>query len=407
MDKVQMICGEILHTLETVHERCFKGMTKPVMINAMQYPGVWNETICDSVYYARLEPSKLYLAENEINMMIGYQTEEGQLPCFVWDGNILTDTPPERLIGYSQIQECVSFASNAYAVYTMNHDKVFLERAYDACRKWVGWLRAKRMTRKTGLVELFCGYDTGHDESGRFEGISCPGNYCVNGEGMNAAVLPPEDGITPMIAVDLNCNFFGNLRTLAAMAAELGRPEEAEDWRRQAAEVKAKLFEICYDPEDCFFYDVDKKGNKRKYLSSTIFHLFLEGVLDPMDDRALIDELYERYIGNEKHFNTPYPYPSMSVSDPATKNHPPINCWGYFVQGIMMERCTTWMDRYGFSKDLDHVCRQFVKAWTDAYDTCKLGQELDPITGIPSGHSEWYSSTMLTYLYAARRLGLA
>lgn len=32
-----------------------------------------------------------------------------------------------------------------------------------------------------------------------------------------------------------------------------------------------------------------------------------------------------------------------------------------------------------------------------------FGQELDPVTGIPSPCSQYYSSTMLFYLYAARR----
>ena len=38
------------------------------------------------------------------------------------------------------------------------------------------------------------------------------------------------------------------------------------------------------------------------------------------------------------------------------------------------------------------------------FDDLKLGQELDPITGIPTKSSEWYSSTMLMYLYATQRL---
>jgi hypothetical protein len=33
-----------------------------------------------------------------------------------------------------------------------------------------------------------------------------------------------------------------------------------------------------------------------------------------------------------------------------------------------------------------------------------MGQELDPISGVPTECSEWYSSTMLFYLYAAKRL---
>ena len=75
------------------------------------------------------------------------------------------------------------------------------------------------------------------------------------------------------------------------MATELGLTAEADEWTRQAADVKKRLFEVCFDEEDCFFYDVDKNGIKRKHLSSTIFHLFMEGVLDKKDDAELISAL--------------------------------------------------------------------------------------------------------------------
>ena len=62
------------------------------------------------------------------------------------------------------------------------------------------------------------------------------------------------------------------------------------------------------------------------------------------------------------------------------------------------------MDEYGFSEDLDRLCRAWVEAWTEHCDTLKMGQELDPIMGTPTNCSEWYSSTMLFYLYACERI---
>ena len=132
----------------------------------------------------------------------------------------------------------------------------------------------------------------------------------------------------------------------------------------------------------------------------------MEGVLEPSEDREIIEKIFNRYIASEKHFATPYPYPAMSVSDPSWKKHTEHNCWGYFSQGLIALRCTRWMDKYGYTKEMDYLCRQFIKGWTDCFDYFKLGQELDPITGQPSISSEWYSSTMLMYLYSAKRLGL-
>ncbi len=55
---------------------------------------------------------------------------------------------------------------------------------------------------------------------------------------------------------------------------------------------------------------------------------------------------------------------------------------------------------------IDALCEKWLEAWTRCYDSFKLGQELDPFTGEPSACSEWYSSCMLFYIYAARRLAI-
>ena len=408
MDKVKEICRQIVERIHTAQLSDFQIPGEKLLLSSDFAYGVWLELVNDAVLYAMVDPSKLPLAENAVNVFLRNQKPDGQIPCYIWDPVKMGPTfPQDQLIGDGQIQECYSFASLAWQVYQMNGDRDFLARAYAGCSRWENWLRNHRMTRGLGLIEMFCGYDTGHDHSGRLEGMSCPGNQAISDEVViNAAVLPPEDGVTPIIAVDMSCNFYGTLRALAKMAEELGRPaEEARQWLEKAADVKRRLFDVCFDPEDCFFYDVDKQGRKRKYLSSTILHLFLEGVLDPEEDRALIDELYRRYIGHPDHFATPYPYPSMSVSDPSSKEHDAINCWGYYVQGCLVIRCPFWMDRYGYSEELDRLCRQWVSAWTECFDTFKLGQEIDPITGVHNGCCQWFAASMVMYLYAAKRLG--
>ena len=402
--KKEKIISEIKTRLSEGHVGCFKDHEKPLFLISETYPGVWLEHAYDSVFYAKMNPEYIYLAESTTELFLSLQKEDGQLPYCVIDGNRRPEARKEELVGYWQIQECVSFARLCYMVYEMNCDREYLKKAYPPLTKWAEWLRRNRMTRGLGLIEMFVGFDTGHDRSGRLRGMGCVGNNTIDGVRQNAAVLPPEDGVTPIIAVDMSCNYFGTLITLSKMARELGLTEESEQWLSDAKDVKKRLFEVCFDKEDCFFYDVDKNGNKRKYLSSTIFHLFLEGVLDKVEDAELIRELYERHIGNPKEFATPYPYPSMAICDPSCEGHAENNCWGYYSQGLIALRCTLWMDKYGFNKEFDKLCRAWVDAWSAHFDTVKMGQELDPITGVPTDCSEWYSSTMLFYLYAAERL---
>lgn len=404
-DEVRSYAREIEKQITDVHIACFKDSDIPLFLISNAYPGVWMEHIYDSVTYAKLYPEHTELPKNTLRLFMSHQTAEGQLPCYVWNGDKI-NLPPERLIGYGQIQECVSFGRMCLMTYNQTGDAELLKECYDATVRWVNWLKKHRMTSNRGLIEMFVGYDTGHDNSGRLEGMKYHGNRSAGGNPLNAGTPPEEDDITPILAVDMNCNFYGNLCCLAEMADILGYAKQAKEWRTQAAGVKAKLFEHCFDKDDCFFYDADKNGNHRKYRSSTIFHLFLERVLDVEADAEIIKEIYTRYIGNPNEFKTPYPFPSMSISDPSWRKHTPRNCWGYFTQGNIELRCTLWMDHYGWGGDFDNLCARWVEQWTKYRDTLKVGQELDPVTGEPSNCSPWYSTGMLTYLYGAKRLGL-
>ena len=64
------------------------------------------------------------------------------------------------------------------------------------------------------------------------------------------------------------------------------------------------------------------------------------------------------------------------------------------------------MDYYGYAEDYDYILKKWIEAWTVHYDKIKLAQEIDPMTGVPTVSSEYYSSTLLGYVYGTRRLGL-
>ena len=242
-EKAREYAREIEKRIENIHIGCFKGMEKPLFLISDQYPGVWMEHVYDSIFYTTMYPEGAAVAKNTIEAFLDRQTDLGQFPCFIWDAN-RTSAPAEELVGYSQIQECVSFMGLCLRFCRMTGDRELLARCYAAGAHFVDWLKRFRMTRGSGLVEMFVGYDTGHDESGRLLGMSCPGNYVRDGKRMNAAVMPPEDGITPITPVDMNANYYGTLTALAGMAQELGMPDEAENWKNQAGEHKARFIAV-------------------------------------------------------------------------------------------------------------------------------------------------------------------
>ena len=401
-ESVKNVLKAVRERIDGYHIRCFEGMTKPLFLVSTCYPGVWLEHANDACAYAKLEPSQLSLARNTVELFLDRQTPEGQFPCYVWDHARLPDRPIELLTGYCQIQECLSFATVCLDVCNMTGDRDLLVRCYGAIRAWDGWQRKYRMTSGRGLVEMFCGFDTGHDNSGRLLGMKYPDNY--KNFDYTAQDFLPDGDVTPILAVDMNCNFYGTQKKLAEMARQLGKEEEAAEWEEKAKEVKKNLFLHCFDEDDVFFYDCDKCGRKRRVRSSTILHLFLEHVLDPQEDAELIEKILRLHVLNPEEFWTPYPFPSVAYNDPTAKNHTPSNSWGYFSQGNIALRATRWMDDYGLSEELDTLCERWIEAWTRAFPDMKLGQELDPITGEPSSSSEYYSPTIIFFLYAVRRL---
>ena len=407
-EKIKEICGIIEDNIEKKHVGKLNGSEKELFLIGEAYPGVWLEHVYDSVMYAKLFPEKgKEIARNTVEFFIDRQTSHGQLPCYIFNRERFPHLAEKDLTGYSQIQECVSFGSLCYEAYEMLQDKAFLEKCYNSVEKWVAWLEKNRMTLGTGLVEMFVGYDTGHDNSLRLEGMSYTGNYEIDGELQNAAVLPPDAGASPILAVDMNCNFYGNLVALSKMAFALGFKEKAEMWKNRAERHKKLIFEKLFDKEDLFFYDVDKSGNMRKIKSCTIFHPFIEKLLDKNKDKELIEKISDLHIMNPEEFRTEYPFPSVAANDKAFVKTTQYNCWGYFTQGLIALRTTLWMDEYGMKGELDTVCEKWLKAWTACFEEVEFGQELDPFTGkAPTKDAKWYSSTVLFYLYSARRLGI-
>ena len=392
---INFIYHDVIHRIKRHHLKCINNMTKPMFLISSRYPGVWIEHVYDSIMYAHLFNDN-EIAITTINTFIDLQKEDGQYPCFIKANNN---------IGYSQIQECVSFANLSFKVYELNKDINFLKKIYFSSIKWVSWLYKNRMTLKKGLIEMFVGYDTGHDNSKRLEGMKCKGYYSINGVRCNAKELPECD-VSPIIAVDMNCNLYKTLITISKMANLLGENENEKKYKQMANEVKIRLFEECYDKDDKFFYDVDKNGNKRKYLSSTIFHLFLEGVLDKEKDKSIIDDLYNNHIKNKNEFWTNYPFPSMAIIEKNIEDYKKPNSWGYYSQALIALRCSLWMDEYNYSKDYDYILEMWVKGLINNYRDNPMGQELDPLSGKSPGASIWYSTSMLLFVYAVRRLNL-
>ena len=383
---------EVRKRFKEEHIKQIGNYPKPLISISNAYNGTWLEHVYDSIMYGNLY-NDFSIATNTINAFLDLSLPNGLIPYSI---------KASGEVGYSQIQECVSFARLGFMVYEKTNDLELLKKLYAKSIAYVDFLYKYRMTMNKGLVEMFVGYDTGHDNSGRLDGLKYKQNYVKNNIKQNAFIKPDDD---PIIAVDMNCNLYMTLDTILKMAVILNDSNNISKYEKLKRDLKRRLFEECYDEEKAYFFDVDKNG-KRYYYSSTIFHLFQERVLDKEIDKDIIDKIYKLHIKNENEFWTNYPFPSMAINDKSWKKHKMPNSWGYYSQSLIALRCSLWMDYYGYAKDYDFILYKWLDRFVKEYDNNPFPQEIDPITGESSGASLGYSTSLLLFMYAIKRLKL-
>jgi len=371
--------------------------TLPVLFEGSTYRGIWQEDgPHESLVYASLReyllytegmPQPLDVARNSHLIFFSRQREDGQLPASVkMEEN-----------GFGQIQMVVPIAATAYELAQELNDEEFLRTAYLACCRWDAWLRMYRDTRKTGLIEGFCTYDTGHDNSPRWKGIP---NRCPNAD---ARECPPLDSM-PRICPDLSATVYGARVALHKMAWALGKREEADRWLNDAEAIRELIIDRLYSPEDAAFYDLDAHNKFVRVRSDVISRVLGEHVLklDEQRDRAIFDSVWERQLYNPKAFWGTYPLTSIAMDDPVFVRPIPRNSWGGAAQALTALRAPRWMGFYGKHDAL----LQMMEKWCEAIARHReFRQQLDPVTGnFTQPDPGAYSPTALLFLDFSRRL---
>jgi len=291
----------------------------------------------------------------------------------------------------------VPIAATAWELAQTSGDGELLVKGYDACSRWDAWLREYRDTRKTGLVEGFCTYDTGMDNSPRWAGMP---NRCPDSDARKCASIPS----LPRLCPDLSATVYGARVALAAMAAALGKRNEAARWQADAEKIRQVIIEKLYSPEDAAFYDVDAQNKFVRVRSIVNTRVLGEHVLKFSDsrDKAIFEGLWARHLHNPEAFWAPYPFPSNALNEPTFVRPIPRNSWGGASQALTALRAPRWMPHYGKEAELNQLMRKWCEAIVRDGD---YRQQMDPLTGqFTQPDPGAYSPAALVFLDFARRL---
>ena len=143
--------------------RTIPTLARPVIPAGGGYEGIWQEHNQDAYFLAEMFPEAAW---GSMEIFMEFRMRNGLMPYCV-------RFHPLK-IGFSQLQIVWPFARCALEIAKkLGLGTEELKRIYDSAAMFDRWLAKNRDHTGTGLVEMFCEYDTGHDRSRRTTSGGC------------------------------------------------------------------------------------------------------------------------------------------------------------------------------------------------------------------------------------------
>lgn len=187
-----------------------------------------------------------------------------------------------------------------WEIYLETGDRVFLDEAYASGSAFYNWWMDHRDSDGDGLMEW--------------------GGHAILESIRDAKVALWRDVAWPsnFESPDLNAMLVVEARSLANIADELGRPDEAEAWRLESTQRAEAVRDMFWDEEDGFFYYLDKRDNDFTYdepndikrMEITGFMPLWAGIATEEQAEQLV-----KHLTDPEKFWRPYGIPSLAADD--------------------------------------------------------------------------------------------
>jgi len=174
-----------------------------------------------------------------------------------------------------------------------------IKSMYEVYNNYVDWLYKNKDIDKNGLVEYTNSFNSGADDSPRFDGLYSEGNHI--------GVMQSVEGVEQNVWLSLlHYN-------LSEMATLLGNKEAAKNHAAKATLLEAKIEKNFWNETDGFYYDINTVTQQQIKVKSafTFMTMFLKNA---RKDR--IKRLVNEHLLNSKEFWLNYPVPSVALSEP-------------------------------------------------------------------------------------------
>jgi len=410
--------------------------TMKILVEGGGYENAWIETqpMGGEMYAKR----NIDIALNNQVIFMQSQRADGRFPGMIvsgfaarksgqdqnppWDGMVWR---PELdiLASYDMLQG-YCFPDPAWKMYFWSgKDRAYLRKLYAALEAHDGYLWRTRDSNGDGLLESWCTWDTGEDNSARLMTRFAPTRwpfelppndermpdpkdgrnfkkYWLEYERSNVPSLTREQVLMPFASMDLMAYSYDGRSTLAKISRELGNNRETF-WLQRAEEVRQRLIKGLWDEQRHACFDRDRTGKRLEELVHNNLRAMYYGVYT----QPMADAFIRHHVLNPAEFWTPTPLPSIAFNEPLYSNKQKNN-WGGQPQGLTYQRAIRALENYGHYAEVSLLGDTFLSVLLRNGGT--FFSQFDPTTGVAAGLTpDGYGPSILAALeYISRMHGI-
>ncbi len=212
-------------------------------------------------------------------------------------------------------------------------------------------------------------------------------NAMQSGADNNPAVSNEPRNRSAILAVDASVWAMREYRAMALLAARLGFPDQASEYRAQAAATRKAILKNLWLKDEAIFLNRRRDDGKWvRVVSWSSFVPLADGMLSQKDAEHMI----RQHLLNPAEMRSPYGFRSLSRSDPDYNNQAIINPYSNWQGPVWINaNYLDWiaLRRYGFtaeSKDLAEslaaMLRRDIARWGSMHEDydAETGEGLAP-----------------------------
>ncbi len=197
-----------------------------------------------------------------------------------------------------------------WEIYQVSKDTLFLKDAYSAGSKYVSWLKKNRDSDNDGTFEW--------GPYGIIENVRDWYNAVFQVSAERYLDVDKEDISDELECLDLSLMVVKEMKSLAKMASELGKNDEAKQWIGQADAITQLINERMWDEESEFYYHVNKVDHSFQFMTRDLRRQEIIGFLPLWAEAAPKDraEKLIKHLTNPDKFWRKYGVPTLAADDP-------------------------------------------------------------------------------------------